>query len=88
MYGEIINITTNNTEKTPIRLYTSYFGTSETSIKYIDTEVELNQGTYKLKIIYNKNASTNDGLDKGYVKEAKVYDRKNNGNTDIIQNHK
>ena len=37
---------------------------------------------------YNKNASTNSGLDKGYVKEVKIYDRKNNGNTDTIQNHK
>ena len=54
----------------------------------MNTKVELNQGTYKLKIIYSKNASTNEKLDKGYVREVKIYDRKNNGNTDTMQNHK
>ena len=88
LYGEIINTTTNSTEKTTIKLNGTYYGTSESSITYMNTKVELNQGTYKLKIIYNKNASTNSGLDKGYVKEVKIYDRKNNGNTDTIQNHK
>ena len=88
LYGEIINTTTNSTEKTTIKLNGTAYGTSESSITYMNTKVELNQGTYKLKIIYNKNASTNSGLDKGYVKEVKIYDRKNNGNTDTIQNHK
>ena len=88
LYGEIINTTTNSTEKTTIKLNGTNYGTSESSITYMNTKVELNQGTYKLKIIYNKNASTNSGLDKGYVKEVKIYDRKNNGNTDTIQNHK
>ena len=88
LYGEIINTTTNSTEKTTIKLNGTKYGTSESSVIYMNTKVELNQGTYKLKIIYNKNASTNKGLDKGYVKEVKIYDRKNNGNTDIIQNHK
>ena len=88
LYGEIINTTTNSTEKTTIKLNGTYYGTSESNIIYMNTKVELNQGTYKLKIIYSKNASTNKGLDKGYVKEVKIYDRKNNGNTDTIQNHK
>ena len=88
LYGEIINTTTNSTEKTTIKLNGTNYGTSESSITYMNTKVELNQGTYKLKIIYNKNASTNKELDKGYVKEVKIYDRKNNGNTDTIQNHK
>ena len=88
LYGEIINTTTNSTEKTTIKLNGTYYGTSESNIIYMNTKVELNQGTYKLKIIYNKNASTNEGLDKGYVKEVKIYDRKNNGNTDTMQNHK
>ena len=88
LYGEIINTTTNSTEKTTIKLNGTYYGTSESSIIYMNTKVELNQGTYKLKIIYSKNASTNSGLDKGYVKEVKIYDRKNNGNTDTIQHHK
>ena len=88
LYGEIINITTNSTEKTTIKLNGTGYGWSESDFIYMNTKVELNQGTYKLKIIYNKNASTNSGLDKGYVKEIKIYDRKNNGNTDTIQNHK
>ena len=88
LYGEIINITTNSTEKTTIKLNGTYYGTSESNIIYMNTKVELNQGTYKLKIIYNKNAFANQGFDKGYVKEVKIYDRKNNGNTDTIQNHK
>ena len=88
LYGEIINTTTNSTEKTTIKLNGTYYGTSESSITYMNTKVELNQGTYKLKIIYSKNASTNKELDKGYVKEVKIYDRKNNGNTDTMQNHK
>ena len=89
LYGEIINTTTNNTEKITIKLSgTDYGGVSETSIIYMNTKVELNQGTYKLKIIYNKNDSVNKGYDKGYVKEVKIYDRKNNENTDTMQNHK
>ena len=84
----IILITTGNTEKTTIKLNGTAYGTSESSIIYMNTKVELNQGTYKLKIIYSKNASTNSGQDKGYVKEVKIYDRKNNGNTDTMQNHK
>ena len=93
LYGEIINTTTNSTEKTTIKLNGTYYvtkdsGYTESDLIYMNTKVELNQGTYKLKIIYNKNASTNIGLDKGYVKEVKIYDRKDNGNTDIIQNHK
>ena len=93
LYGEIINTTTGSTEKTTIKLNgtdyaTKRSGYTESDLIYMNTKVELNQGTYKLKIIYNKNASTNSGLDKGYVKEVKIYDRKNNGNTDTIQNHK
>ena len=93
LYGEIINTTTNSTEKTTIKLNGTYYATkysgyTDSDLIYMNTKVELNQGTYKLKIIYNKNASTNEGLDKGYVKEIKIYDRKNNGNTDTIQNHK
>ncbi len=88
LYGEIINTTTNSTEKTTIKLNGTGYGWSESDFIYMNTKVELNQGTYKLKIIYNKNASTNNGLDKGYVKEVKIYDRKNNGNTDTMQNHK
>ena len=83
----IILITTGNTEKTTIKLNGTAYGTSESSI-IMNTKVELNQGTYKLKIIYSKNASTNSEQDKGYVKEVKIYDRKNNGNTDTMQNHK
>ena len=93
LYGEIINTTTNSTEKTTIKLNgtdyaTKYSGYTESDLIYMNTKIELNQGTYKLKIIYSKNASTNSGLDKGYVKEVKIYDRKNNGNTDTMQNHK
>ena len=93
LYGEIINTTTNSTEKTTIKLNGTYYATkysgyTDSDLIYMNTKVELNQGTYKLKIIYNKNASTNSGLDKGYVKEVKIYDRKNNGNTDTMQNHK
>ncbi len=93
LYGEIINTTTNSTEKTTIKLNGTYYATkysgyTDSDLIYMNTKVELNQGTYKLKIIYNKNASTKSGLDKGYVKEVKIYDRKNNGNTDTMQNHK
>ena len=89
LHGEIINTATNSTEKVTVKLDGTDFGTSESSIIYMNTNVELNQGTYKLKIIYNKAGSTNSsGLDKGYVKEVKIYDRKNNGNTDTMQNHK
>ena len=94
LYGEIINTTTNSTEKTTIKLngtdYATKYGVDykESDLIYVNTKIELNQGTYKLKIIYNKSASTNKRLDKGYVKEVKIYDRKNNGNTDTMQNHK
>ena len=39
LYGEIINITTNSTEKTTIKLNGTNYGTSESSITYMNTKV-------------------------------------------------
>ena len=88
LYGEIINTSDNSIKETTIKLNGTYYGTSESSITYMETKVELEKGTYKIQIKYNKNASTNNGLDKGYVKKVEVFDRNNNGSSTTMENHK
>lgn len=51
------------------------FGTAEASLVYFDEEIELEQGRYTIKIEYTKNFRTNEGLDRAYLKSAKVYDK-------------
>ena len=88
LYGEIINTTNNKIEKTTIKLNGTNYGSFESKLVYVKTNIKLDQGTYKLNVKYIKNESDDSSLDRAYVKEVKIYDRKNNGNADTMQNHK
>ena len=82
LYGQIIDTSTNSVIVTTDKLSGINYGTTESSLKYIDTEMELSQGTYQLKIIYSKSrlsAGTGDELDKAYVKKVEVYTADNTG---------
>ena len=82
LYGQIIDTSTNSVIVTTDKLSGTNYGTTESSLKYIDTEMELSQGTYQLKIIYSKSrlsAGTGDELDKAYVKKVEVYTADNTG---------
>ena len=81
LYGQIINTSTGSVVATTENLSGTSNGTTESSLKYVDTEKELEQGTYQLKIIYSKDRSGNRGLDKAYVKKVEVYTADNLGGT-------
>ena len=86
LYGQIINTSTGSVVATTDTLSGTNNGTSESSLKYVDTEKELEQGTYQLKIIYSKDSSGNTGLDKAYVKKVEVYTENNTGGTAVTEN--
>ena len=86
LYGQIINTSTSNVVATTEKLSGTSNGTTESSLKYVDTELELEQGTYQLKIIYSKDSSGNTGLDKAYVKKVEVYTADNLGGTATTEN--
>ena len=83
--GQIINTSTSTTVATIGNLSGTSNGTTESSLKYVDTEEELEQGTYQLKIIYSKDSSVNTGLDKAYVKKVEIYTETNTGGTAITE---
>ena len=85
LYGQIINTSTGSVVATTDTLSGTNNGTSESSLKYVDTELELEQGTYQLKIIYSKDSSGNTGLDKAYVKKVEVYTADNLGGTSVTE---
>ena len=85
LYGQIINTSTGNVVATTDTLSGTSNGTTESSLKYVDTEKELEQGTYQLKIIYSKDSSGNRGLDKAYVKKVEVYTETNTGGTSVTE---
>ena len=85
LYGQIINTSTGSVVATTEKLSGTSNGTSESSLKYVDTEEELEQGTYQLKIIYSKDSSGNRGLDKAYVKKVEVYTETNTGGTSVTE---
>ena len=75
LYYKITNLITGaiiggNTTST--RIYGTSRGTVYSSLSYDTKEISLDAGTYKLEFTYYKNASTNTGLDSGYVKNARV----------------
>ena len=81
LYGQIIDTSTSSVVAETEKLSGNY-GATESSLKYIDTEMELSQGTYQLKIIYSKSrlsAGTGDELNKAYVKKVEVYTADNTG---------
>ena len=86
LYGQIINTSTGSVVATTEKLSGTSNGTSESSLKYVDIEMELKQGTYQLKIIYSKDSSVNTGLDKAYVKKVEVYTADNLGGTATTEN--
>ena len=86
LYGQIINTSTGSVVATTEKLSGTSNGTTESSLKYVDTELELEQGTYQLKIIYSKDSSGNTGLDKAYVKKVEVYTADNLGGTATTEN--
>ena len=71
-----ITDTTNNTivsgTGTTTRIGGTSYGTTEDSLSYVNVQKELQPGTYKLKFSYKKDASTNTGLDKGFVKNIQI----------------
>ena len=85
LYGQIINTSTGSVVATTENLSGTSNGTTESSLKYVDTEKELEQGTYQLKIIYSKDSSGNRGLDKAYVKKVEVYTADNLGGTSVTE---
>ena len=84
LYGQIINTSTNSIVATTDMLSGTKYGTTESSLIYVDTEKELEQGTYQLKIIYFKNTRNDYGLDKAYVKNVRIYTKDNTGNGTVI----
>ena len=85
LYGQIINTSTGSVVATTEKLSGTSNGTTESSLKYVDTEKELEQGTYQLKIIYSKDSSGKSGLDKAYVKKVEVYTENNTGGTAVTE---
>ena len=85
LYGQIINISTNSVVATIGDLSGTSYGTSEWSLTYVDTEEELEQGTYQIKIIYSKNGGGDTGLDKAYVKKVEIYTEDNTGGTAVTE---
>ena len=80
LYGQVINTSTNSVVATVGNISGTSYGTTESSLTYVDADVNLEQGTYQLKIVYSKDSSGNTGLDKAYVKRVEVYTGENNGN--------
>ena len=85
LYGQIINTSTGSVVATTEKLSGTSNGTTESSLKYVDTEKGLEQGTYQLKIIYSKDGSGNSGLDKAYVKKVEIYTENNTGGTSVTE---
>ena len=85
LYGQIINISTNSVVATIGNLSGTGYGTSEWSLTYVETEEELEQGTYQIKIIYSKNEGGDIGLDKAYVKKVEIYTENNTGGTAVTE---
>ena len=55
------------------------YGTLDTSLIYVNKDVKLEAGTYKVTVTYSKNGSTNTNLDKAYVKSIGVYTKSAEG---------
>ncbi len=85
LYGQIINISTNSVVATIGNLSGTGYGTSEWSLTYVETEEELEQGTYQIKIIYSKDEGGDIGLDKAYVKKVEIYTENNTGGTAVTE---
>ena len=85
LYGQIINKSTGSVVATIGNLSGTGYGTSEWSLTYVETEEELEQGTYQIKIIYSKNEGGDMGLDKAYVKKVEIYTENNTGGTAVTE---
>ena len=85
LYGQIINKSTGSVVATIGNLSGTGYGTSEWSLTYVETEEELEQGTYQIKIIYSKNEGGDMGLDKAYVKKVEIYTENNTGGTAVTK---
>ena len=82
LYVNLIDTVNNRAERCP-SISNNIYGTAESSLTYVPFRKELTAGTYKLEIIYTKNASTNTGLDRGYVKTAKAYNYDDEGDETV-----
>ena len=83
LYGQIINTSTGSVVAT-----TDELSGTDNGEEYVDTEKELEKGTYQLKIIYSKNSSISSGEDVARVKKVEVYTADNIEGTTIekVQN--
>ena len=78
LYGQIINTSTGSVVAT-----TDELSGTDNGEEYVDTEKELEKGTYQLKIIYSKNSSISSGEDVARVKKVEVYTADNIEGTTI-----
>ena len=86
LYGQIINTSTGIVVATTDKLSGIGIISGAPNLRCIDTEIELEQGTYQLKIIYEKIDSGNTVLDNAYVKKVEIYTTDNIGNgTEITE---
>ena len=70
-YYEIINEETGDIT-TGSRIYGTNYGSAYTNLKFNEIETSIAPGKHKIRFIYKKNASTNSGLDRAFVKNAKI----------------
>ena len=88
--NDLLSITITNTEtgtsETPTNISNTVYGSSYSALTYTKYNKELEPGKYTISFQYTKNASTDTGLDTGYVKSASILNYDNEG-TDTVTVH-